>query len=415
MPSERNWNEMQAEAAGLWPVPINKGDEYALLVKAPTHVIKSIYRGVSTQLDIATASTPIGHVMATTLVVRDDVKAPLLLSGVERFAEEILALKEILRLHETETFFFDELSRPVARAKCSFCATRATSILRRIEEHADWYVGSWNAVLDELLDEIQGEIDPQLAIDPVYSPVTDELALTFTGFETGKIVAIGANGAAYQFRIDDPEEGAGFEQSVWHLLVDLFDYGIYMSPQIDKGQTRRELTDILCHTSNSAIAIQAKAVAILSTEPGRGTQRRASNIGKQIKKGLKQAQGALRSISAGLPIKSKAGEGIAVDFASMEVKLGVVMVSDFLPGVDWEEVATEVICVSKKVQCPIIVLDLRELRVLVGVSPTPEDFALQLLHRFETMLRNGNALIRASVVAKPPAADSDGATEQAAE
>lgn len=402
MPSERNWREMKHEAAGLWPAPINNGDEYALLLKAPTHVIKSVYRGVPAQLKIATASTPLGHVVATTLVILDDIEAPLLLSGVERYAEEILALHEILRLHKTITIFFDELSRPVARATCFLDEEQTTSILRRIEVHTDWYVGPWHPVLDKMLDEIQGEIDPHLAREPKYSPVTGDITLTFNDFETNKIATIGANGVAYRFRIDDPEEGRGFEQSVWHLLEGLFGTRIYMSPKVDKGQARRELTDILCHTGNSVIAIQAKAVAVLSTDVGRGTQRRASNIRKQVKKGLKQAQGALRSISVGLPISSEGGERIAADIASMDVKLGVVMVSDFLPGVDWEEVAADSIGASKEVRCPIVVLDLRELRVLVGVSRSPEDLVLQLLHRFETMFKNGNALIRASVVARSP-------------
>ena len=42
MPSSRNWEEMKYEAAGCWPLPVNKGDEFALVTKMPASTIKAV-------------------------------------------------------------------------------------------------------------------------------------------------------------------------------------------------------------------------------------------------------------------------------------------------------------------------------------------------------------------------------------
>lgn len=53
MPSARSWEEMKYEAAGCWPLPINKGDEFALVTKVPASSIKAAYRSCPVSLTVA--------------------------------------------------------------------------------------------------------------------------------------------------------------------------------------------------------------------------------------------------------------------------------------------------------------------------------------------------------------------------
>jgi hypothetical protein len=108
MPSARVWNEMQFEPSGLWPVPINRGDEFALLAKLPTHVIKAAYRGCRIALTLATATTCDGTVLSTVLEICDDPASPLGIAGVHRHPEEQLALNRLMDAEECLFVFFDE-------------------------------------------------------------------------------------------------------------------------------------------------------------------------------------------------------------------------------------------------------------------------------------------------------------------
>jgi hypothetical protein len=42
MPSARNWEEMKYETEGCWPLPIDKGDEFALVTKMGVSSIKGL-------------------------------------------------------------------------------------------------------------------------------------------------------------------------------------------------------------------------------------------------------------------------------------------------------------------------------------------------------------------------------------
>ena len=83
-PSERHWKELQSEPAAFWPLPINSGNEYAFLVKVPTHIIKAAYRLCQMTLSVATARTSEGLGVASVFSVFDDPASPIMMSAVHR-------------------------------------------------------------------------------------------------------------------------------------------------------------------------------------------------------------------------------------------------------------------------------------------------------------------------------------------
>jgi hypothetical protein len=369
MPSERIWREMQSEPAGFWPVPINAGDEFAFLAKLPTNVIKAAYRTAPVGLAVATASSPIGNVLATVLHVADDPAAPLGVSGVHRHPEEQMALIEILRAGRTLFVFVDELSRPVARADCALEPVAAAVALARMEAVSGWYAGAWSPALAQVLDEVDALADPTRQAPPNPNSTLTDLRLILTGFETCRITSVGRH-QAIDFRLEDGDEGHGLEQASWQLLEGLFAGDIFHSPQVVEPGGARELTDILGVCPAGCLLVETKVAAVLSTGMDRSTSRRAGNVRKQIDKGLAQITGALRNLSALRPLLTQSGNPITLKAGGRRV--GIVMVSELLPGVDWEAVARHLAEVSAATAARVLVLDLRELRTLVGVSRTPE-------------------------------------------
>lgn len=391
---------MKYERAGFWPVPINNGDEYAFLLKVPTNMIKAAYRSAPVTLTIATASTPVGYVLATVLAIADDPSAPMGVSGVARHAEEQLALKEILRLGETLFVFFDELSRPVVRARCLLEVDASRLALTQLEASGGWYSGAWIPTLAEVLDEVDALVDPTKSVTSKHLPVITQVGLTLADFETNKITAVGEN-EAIDFQLDDPDEGRGLEQSTWHLLVDLFGDRIYHQPQVPEKTGTRELTDILGFCELGHCLFEAKAIAVLDTNMDRSTDRRTSNIHKQIDKGVAQLPGAMRNLAAGVPLTTLSGRQIPVSDNIGSLRVGVIMVSELLPSVDWSAVADELIKSAKSANAPLVVLDLQELRLLVGISKSPDHLMAHLVRRFEIMVKNRSAFIRTQLDGPP--------------
>lgn len=399
MPSERIWREMQSEPAGFWPVPINAGDEYAFLAKLPTNVIKAAYRAAPVGLDVAIAGSPAGPVLATVLHVADDPASPLGVSGVHRHPEEQAALTEILRAGHTLFVFFDELSRPVARAGCVLEPADTVEALAQIEAKTGWYAGPWSPMLAEVLDEVDGLADLTRRALPRHKPTLTRVRLMLTEFETCQITTVGQH-QAIDFRLDDGDEGHGLEQATWHLLEDLFAGNIFHSPQVVEPGGVRELTDILGFCPAGCLLVEAKAAAVLNTGMDRSTSRRAGNVRKQIDKGLDQITGALRNLSANRPLLTQSGEPISR--AAGDWRVGVVMVSELLPSVDWEAVARRIAEVAAATAAWVLVLDLRELRTLVGVSRTPAALLAHCERRYTLTVEAGTALIRTVLDAPPP-------------
>ena len=130
--------------------------------------------------------------------------------------------------------------------------------------------------------------------------------------------------------------------------------------------------------------------------------RRAKSVQKQIDKGIGQLVGALRNLKAGLPVFTKTGSPLSNPKSIGSIRQGIVMVSAMLPGLDWESIAADLLAASQKSGGMLHVLDLRELRLLVGISRDNQAlFAAYLSHRFDIMLERQHAMLR-TVLDGPP-------------
>ncbi len=387
IPSSRNWEEMKNEAAGCWPLPINKGDEFALVTKMSALTIKAAYRSCPVSLTVARAETPEGVVLATTLTVADDPSAALMLSGVLRHAEEQMAIENILRAGRTLVIFFDELSRQVASAACAFSGPECAAASAMIDAAGSRYVGPWIPLLSDVFDEVQSFGDAQLAVPAKYAPTFITIPLTLSGFETQHSTTIGLTDVL-DFQLDDPDEGRGLEQSTWHLLEHLFEGRIVHSPHVREGRNLRELTDILTHCDAGICLFESKVASMLTTSLDRSTERRAKSVQKQIDKGIDQLVGAMRNVASGLPLVTRSDSVITLPPTVGTIRQGVVIVSEMLPGLDWGRVGAQLLNASQQSGAMLHVLDLRELRMLVAISKdNPVLFAAHLAHRFDVMTR----------------------------
>ena len=229
----------------------------------------------------------------------------------------------------------------------------------------------------------------------MHVPSVVAVPLSLSDIETSRNTTIGLNGEAHTFQIDQTDEGYGLEQSAWHFLERLFTGQIVHSPHVGTGDDRRELTDILAFGEIGLCLFECKAASMLSTDLHRTTDRRVRNIEKQIDKGVNQICGASREIVRGGEITTASGSPFFIPGKVRDVRFGVVIISELHPSVDWSKVFQRLQQASKDSGTVINILDLRELRTIVGISKDdPNLFHAYLLHRFEVASDSQHAHIR---------------------
>ena len=133
--------------------------------------------------------------------------------------------------------------------------------------------------------------------------------------------------------------------------------------------------------------------------------RRSKRIAKDIDKGLRQLKGAIRQIRSGNAIypTNRAIEGLVShnhepislpDRDSMI--LSSILVSDLECELDWNEVASTMIDASDD-NTFFQVLDLTELRNLVGAAENPLQFISNLVVRYANVQKEGTAFMRVRI------------------
>lgn len=96
LPAQEVLAEMQPEGGGLWFVPAQGTDTHAILVKAPSSVVKAIVRGSSIELFVGVSEVNGKRYLGTGVRVHDDPEAPITFFRIQTNAKQHCAIVEIL-------------------------------------------------------------------------------------------------------------------------------------------------------------------------------------------------------------------------------------------------------------------------------------------------------------------------------
>ena len=155
IPSDRVYNKMRAEAASIWYVPANNGEDIAVLIKAPTPTLKAIISGCSIKLLFGKKDS----YLCAGVQVEDVPDIPLLLSGAQIVSEEHEALFELLLRKETPIFLFNEMDICVVSSTISISEKEASLLCEFLGEQTSLYVGEFNSDVSFAVDCFVVSID----------------------------------------------------------------------------------------------------------------------------------------------------------------------------------------------------------------------------------------------------------------
>lgn len=395
MPAREVLAEMQPEGGGLWFVPSLGTDTHAILVKAPSSVIKAVVRGAQLEFLIGISEIDGKRYLGTAVRIHDDGDSPVTYFRIQRNTIQHNAILEILARKSTPLFFFDELCRSVAWTECLPDRVTSSRIISAIQDSNTLFSGTFDEHCDAVLDAMQAVIDPTSINSEV--PRLDFVWLPIK-LDTLNFINIHAVGLieAHDYQASQPDEGGAQEVNAWHLLESLFPMGIVKGPQVTEGSKQRELIDILCYYADKELTglflVESKALSVLSVSPDQSMERKTKNQDKHIIKALGQCKGAITAIRSGTSVRTK--DGAPLNFYYSGPPHIIVLVTEILPFGERGKIVDACLDLARDSGAFVHVMDMWELTMYVAASRTHMHFDYFLIERFKRFVDHRSLFMR---------------------
>lgn len=384
-------NHFNNEDTGLWFVNTPSGPKVVL--KLPTHSIKSIYKGCRVELIFKTYEYQGNFFLLSAVTIHDVGSNPLAVFGINRFEKEIEAIKEVFSNDRVYVEFYSELIIAVLSATLEIDNEIRSEVLTLISPTDNFYQGAYDKYdsnIDIILDKYQDSVskdsvEPDIAID-----------CKFYDLKIIKNTIVGVN------EINDlllnETEGVGFEKQIWAVFESIFDSNLFKNPYtLDKKQ-RKELIDLFSFYEYGFFLIEVKALGVISVEKNDSMERKVLNVQSQIKKGIKQILGARKNVSRNCNVYNQEGKELTWDRTLFPH--GLIIVSEILPFGDWREVEILIVKAMLDGEMCLNVIDLVELMKLIKMSEGRREMFdyLLLQRRDEFIKKNANIHIKGKVI-----------------
>lgn len=407
IPSGKLSEVLSNTSVGLWVEQLG-GGRTALVFKAPESAIKALHLGAACMLLLSTIQAEALTILCLGLAVEDEPERPFKALIANCSAEDTTLLVQILESGTTTLHCINELNHCVLSARCSLEPESASVAANALSSSTHWLLTApsiklvklpdLSQMLEIALDRFQDHLYRSLH-DPVSEHVkmTASVPLNLDIWSPSEIFEITPTVTGGPFCIVDENEGSKLEKMI-HVVVDsIYPGNSYLSPDVQDGDTRRELADVLGFDSDFICVVQAKALAVLTVNSKRSSSKRTANVEKDIRKGLKQLAGALTNVREGALVFPH-GEDTPIVIPNRKISLGhgIVVLSEMYTLVDWNVVAASIAEFSdSNIHRTLFhVVDIRELTSLTANCKDAETFGKRLVQRWLVVRERGTAYVR---------------------
>lgn len=224
-------------------------------------------------------------------------------------------------------------------------------------------------------------------------------ALRFENLQTVNVSSLEAG----EFSIDDHDEGAALEKSLYLMLEANFPGSVFLNPQIDDGSVRREFSDVLIVADKRLFIVQSKVMAVLEQNPDQSTERRVANVFSNFQKAVKQLNGCARMLKLRRMIYSKEGNPISLNLDLIKEIHGIALLSTTNLPLPWQAIATKLVSAGKKASAKFHLLDFIEFQQHIAFGKTLNGLGMILNRRFEVVEGSGNANLKTRFISESDA------------
>ncbi len=388
IPSARVHNEMRSEEAFWWVEPANGGDEIVILVKAPTPSIKALVEKCDTDLIFGLHA----NYLCSGIRIHDIPDSPLFISGAVRHTEEHEAIFKLLKDNSSPIFLFNEMDICLAWSNIIINSNEAGRALELIGGVKALYTGKFDENCSHALDCFCHSTDKTQNFSNALDIPFIEIKLSIEHWQSNSTYFYSVR-ESHAVTISDKNEGEIFERAIWASLESVFPLTLHKSPEVQIGDNKRELTDILAFHQYGSFLIEAKDLSVFQTGIGRSYERRTKGVQKQVKKAIGQLTGSYKALKRGDEIYDANGEKINAERENPPHC--IVLITELTNSGDWSKIENELLKAIESTGAFFHLLDFRELIALLkGSSGKPELLEYNLIGRFKLFLQCKSVHIR---------------------
>jgi hypothetical protein len=400
IPCLETYKRMVGAHAGIWPELVNDGSKIELAVKISSDVVKSVFKGAPVTLFIAVVRVSNESVRVVGLRIEDDKSNPIFVHQPQGNLTEQQLFQTLLKNTPVWITFFDELVRPVVSGKVFWNEDEAKLAIAELQRTAPHYCGNFLPTLEKALDATANNFSKWHQNEgQIEALAWKSFALRFENLQTVNVSSLEAG----EFSIDDHDEGAALEKSLYLMLEANFPGSVFLNPQIDDGSVRREFSDVLIVADKRLFVVQSKVMAVLEQNPDQSTERRVANVFSNFQKAVKQLNGCARMLKLRRTIYSKEGNPISLNLDLIKEIHGIALLSTTNLPLPWQAIATKLVSAGKKASAKFHLLDFIEFQQHIAFGKTLNGLGMILNRRFEVVEGSGNANLKTRFVSESDA------------
>lgn len=197
----------------------------------------------------------------------------------------------------------------------------------------------------------------------------------------------GSNGNVAVTSLERDEPGPFQERDIVFLLQRAFSGdSVFLNPF--RTDTDTELTDVLCHTDEVMVLVQAKDSPNNKATLRRSIDRKRAVIRAHIEKGARQLRGALSYVTNRDELNIKTSNGTHALAVDGRVICGIVIVREMFDD-DYGPCSAPVLTVARDCEVPCVLMDYTALHVMTLHLRDPARLVGAFYQMFEVALKNG--------------------------
>lgn len=380
---------MNLEVASVWYVPANGGEETAFLIKAPTPSLKALIMGCPIQLLFGKKD----NYLCVGVRIKDMPDTPLIVSGAQIVSEEHNALFQAMAQKSFPIFLFNEMDVCVASSTVNISDKDSLNLYELMGDNISLlYTGDFDDAVSHAIDCFDFSVDKTKTYTNAHKIPIVEIAPKISEWKTNEIYFINKD-SYHEINISSVAEGEIFENTIWGSLESVFPTSLYKSPQVQRGDNKREFTDVFAFHEYGSFLIEAKDLSIIQVGFNKNEVRRLASIQKQVEKAIKQLIGATNAFKRGDMLFDNHGNEIYVD-RSIPPHC-IILITELMTCGDWNKISKLLIDAVEQTGALFHLFDLREfIALLKQSSGDPKLIDYNLLERCNFFMENKSVLIR---------------------
>lgn len=389
IPSERVYNRMRSEAASVWYVPANGGEETAFLIKAPTPSLKALIKGCSIQLLFGKKD----NYLCIGVRIEDMPDTPLVLSGAQIVSEEHMAFFQSMKQREFPVFLFNEMDVCVASSNINISDEDSSNLFDLIGDNSSLlYTGDFNDAVSHAIDCFDFSIDKTKTYPNACKIPIVEITPKLSEWKTPEIYFINKD-SYHEINISSKDEGEIFENTIWGSLESIFPTTLYKNPQVLHGNSKREFTDVFAFHEYGSFLIETKDLSVIQAGFNKNEIRRLAGIQKQVEKAIKQLVGAANAFERGDKLFDNSGNEICVD-RSIPPHC-IILITELMTCGNWDKISKQLLDAMQQTGAFFHLLDLRDFVLLLKKSSGDAELIdYNLVERCKFFIEKKSVLIR---------------------